>query len=174
MKKRKYSSPYYSHDYFTKEILPSSFRIARKIIRQTIPYRQHNDLEFFLVHSGEGTVTINAKDYPAVRGSFFCFSPCHFHKLDFSPSHEVEVTECHVNSGVYFYVSACPYYHSGSDALPTPPVFARLDEQRTCQAEQLLSQLQTLCENSPIEENQQAYFLLMKLFGLLEQYAQTE
>lgn len=171
MKKRKYSRPYYSRDYFTQEILPNTIRVSKKSIRQTIPFRQHEDLEFLLIRSGEAMVTLNAKDYPAERGCLFCFSPTHFHKLDFSVSTPMEVSECHVNSGVYFYISACPYYESDNTKLPYPPVYARLDEERTQQTEQIIDQLAAMCEKVPIEDNQPAFFLLMKLFGLLEMYA---
>ncbi len=171
MKKRKYSRPYYSRDYFTQEILPNTIRISEKSIRQTIPFRQHDDLEFLLIRNGKATVTLNGKDYSAERGCLFCFSPTHFHKLDFSVPEPVEVSECHINSGVYFYISACPYYETDITKLPYPPVYARLDEERTVQAEQIINRLSTLCEKSPITENQSAFFLLMKLFGLLELYA---
>ena len=59
MKKLKYSSPFYSRDYFSKNILPNSVYAGRKSIRQQIPFKQHDELELLLVRRGEGTVTVN-------------------------------------------------------------------------------------------------------------------
>ena len=77
MKKSKYSSPYYAKDYFSKDILPSEIYVGQKIIRQSIPYRRHDEIEFVLVRSGEGTVTVNATSFPVSRGSLLCFFQCH-------------------------------------------------------------------------------------------------
>lgn len=171
MKKRKYSSPYYSRDYFSKAILPTEVYAGRKTIRQQLPYRQQDEIKFMLVRSGEGTVTVNARSYPVCRGSLFCFCSSHFHKLDMGKGDRLEVSECHVNSGVYFYISASPYYRTNTMDLHSPPVYAQLDEARTVQVTELIDQLSVLCEKTPITENQPAFFLLMKLFGILEKYA---
>lgn len=171
MKKSKYSSPYLAKDYFSKDILPTAVFAGRKTIRQNIPFRQHEDMELMLVRSGSGTVTVNARSYPVSRGSLLCCSPTQFHKLELDKGSRLEITECHINSGVYFYLSACPYYRADSADVPTPPVYAQLDEQRTLQVTQLLDELAASCEKTPIVENQPAFFLLMKLFGILEKYA---
>ena len=173
MKKSKYSSPYLAKDYFSKDILPSEFYAGRKTVRQSIPYRQHDDMEFMLVRSGSGMVTVNAKEYPVSRGSLFCFSPDQFHKLETEKGSRLEITECHLNSGVYFYLSACPYYYNNTSDIPIPPVYAQLDETRTLQVTQLMDELSVSCEKTPISENQSAFFLLMKLFGILEKFAGT-
>lgn len=170
MKKSRYSSPYYARDYFSKDILPTEIYAGEKTIRQPIPYRRHEDIEFMLVRSGEGIVTVNACSYPVSRGSLLCFSPAHFHKIDPKGS-RLETAECHVNAGVYFYITACPYYCSEQSSLPAPSVLARLDEHHTRQAEKLLDELSYVSSKAPITENQPAFFLLMKLFGLLEKYA---
>ena len=171
MKKHKYSSPYLAKDYFSKDILPTSVYAGRKTIRQSIPYRQHDDMEIMLVRSGSGTVNVNAQSYSISRGSLLCYSPTQFHKLEPDKGSRLEITECHINAGVYFYLSACPYYHSDTADVPTPPVYAQLDEERTRQVTQLLDELAASCEKTPIGENQPAFFLLMKLFGILEKYA---
>lgn len=171
MKKSKYSSPYLAKDYFSKDILPSTVYAGRKTVRQSIPYRQHDDMEFILVRSGSGTITVNARSYPVSRGSLFCFSPGQFHKLELDKGSRLEITECHLNSGVYFYVSACPYYRTENADIPTPPVYAQLDEPLAQQVTRLLDELTVSCEKTPINENQPAFFLLMKLFGILEKYA---
>lgn len=170
MKKSRYSSPYYARDYFSKDILPTEIYAGQKTIRQTIPYRRHEDIEFMLVRSGEGTVNVNAHSFPVSRGSLLCFSPAHFHKIE-PKGGKLETAECHVNAGVYFYITACPYYHRDSDPLPAPSVYAQLDEQNTRSAEKLLDELSFVSSKGPITENQPAFFLLMKLFGLLEKYA---
>ena len=172
MKKSKYSSPYLAKDYFSKDILPTAVFTGRKTIRQNIPYRQHEDMEFMLVRSGSGTVTVNARSYPVSRGSLFCFSPGQFHKLELDKGSRMEVTECHMNSGVYFYLSACPYYCAKGADVPMPPVHAQLNEALTQQVTRLLDELTTSCEKTPINENQPAFFLLMKLFGVLEKYTE--
>ena len=171
MKKSKYSSPYLAKDYFSRDILPNAVYAGRKTIRQTIPYRQHDDLELMLVRSGSGTVTINARSYSVSRGSLFCFSPAQFHKLELDKGSRLEITECHMNSGVYFYLSACPYYCADSSDIPTPPEYAQLNEALTQQVTCLLDELGASCEKTPIHENQPAFFLLMKLFGILEKYS---
>lgn len=171
MKKRRYSSPYLSRDYFSKDILPHTVYAGRKIIRQNIPYRQHDEIEFLLVRSGEGTVTVNAQSYPVSRGSLFCFSPSHFHKLDLGRGDRLEISECHVNAGLYFFITACPYYRADTADLPAPPLYAQLDETRTQQVTQLLDQLAAESERGPVAESQPAFFLLIKLFGILEKYA---
>jgi hypothetical protein len=173
MKKSKYSSPYYAKEYFSKDILPSDVYAGQKIIRQPVPYRRHEDIEFMLVRSGSGTVTVNARSYPVSRGSLLCFSPSHFHKIDPHKGSRLEMLECHMNPGVYLYITACPYYHPSANHLPTPPVLARLDEAETVRTEHLLDELATVISRAPITENQPAFFLLMKLFGLLETYAVT-
>lgn len=173
MKKIKYSSPYLAKDYFSKDILPTAVYAGRKTVRQSIPYRQHDDIEIMLVRSGSGTVTVNAHTYPISRGSLVCCNPTQFHKLEPDKSSRLEITECHINSGVYFYLSACPYYRSDSPDVPTPPVYAQLNEAHTLQVTRLLDELGTSCEKTPIGENQPAFFLLMKLFGILEKYAAT-
>lgn len=171
MKKPKYSKPYSARDYFSTAILPSTLYGGRKTIRQQIPYRQHEETEFLLVRSGTGAITVNARSFPVQRGSLLCFSPGHFHKLSFPRGSQLEVSECHVNSGVYFYIAACPYYHSHSEHPQTPPLLAQLDEAHTCQVTDLIDRLVEVCEKTPVQENQPAFFLLMKLFGILEQYA---
>lgn len=171
MKKSKYSSPYLAKDYFSKDILPSNVYAGRKAIRQNIPYRQHENMEFMLVRSGSGIVTVNARTYPVSRGNLFCFSPGQFHKLELEKGSRMEVTECHINPGVYFYLSACPYYHSKTGVVPTPPVHAQLSEPLTLQVIRLMDELGASCEKTPITENQPAFFLLLKLFGILEKYA---
>ena len=171
MKKSKYSSPYYAKDYFSKEILPSEVYAGQKIIRQPIPYRRHEEIEFMLVRSGEGTVTVNAHSFPVSRGSLLCFSPSHFHKIDPKKGGRMEIGECHMNPGVYLYITACPYYHPAADQLPTPPIAAQLNEEETRRTERLLEELSIVIDKAPITENQPAFFLLMKLFGLLEKYA---
>ena len=173
MKKSKYSSPYYARDYFSKDILPSSIYAGRKTIRQPVPYRRHDELEFLLIHSGTGTVTVNARSFPVSRGSLLCFSPGHFHKLELEKGEKLEISECLINSGLYFYITACPYYKSAA-MLPTPPVYAHLDEERTVQTAKLIDELTALCGSTPITENQPAFFLLMKLFGILEKYSVSE
>jgi len=172
MKKRRYSSPYISKDYFSKDILPSSVHAARKTIRQQLPYRHHDEIDFLLIRNGEGVVTVNGRSYPVRRGSLLCFSPNHFHKLEIRNGDRLEISECHVNSGVYFFISASPYYQATTTEPPTPPVFAQLDEHRTKQASELIDKLALCCEKLPISENQPAFFLLMKLFGLLEKFAE--
>ena len=174
MKKSKYSSPYLAKDYFSKDILPHDVYAGRKTIRQSIPYRQHEDMELMLVRSGSGTVTVNARTYPLSRGSLFCFSPALFHKLELDKGSRLEITECHMNSGVYFYLSACPYYIAETAEIPTPPVYAQLEEPLTRQVTQLMDELGASCEKTPISENQPAFFLLMKLFGILEKYAEEQ
>ena len=171
MKKSKYSSPYYAKEYFSKDILPSDVYAGQKIIRQPIPYRRHEEIEFMLVRSGEGTVTVNAHSFPVSRGSLLCFSPSHFHKIDPAKGSRLEIAECHMNPGVYLFITACPYYHPSAHRLPTPPVLARLTEEETRRTEQLLEELAVIIDKAPITENQPAFFLLMKLFGLLETYA---
>lgn len=173
MKKHKYSSPYLAKDYFSKDILPSTVLAGRKTIRQSIPYRQHDEMEFMLVRSGTGTVTVNAHSYPVSRGSLFCFSPGQFHKLELDKGNRLEVTECHINSGMYFYISACPYYHTDMPDIPTPPIYAHLQEEGTIQVTKLIDELAAECEKTPIQENQSAFFRLMKLFGILEKHAVT-
>lgn len=171
MKKTKYSSPYYAKEYFSKDILPSDVYAGQKIIRQSIPYRRHEEIEFILVRSGAGGVTVNARSFPVSRGSLLCFSPSHFHKIAPHKGSRLEVLECHMNPGVYLYITACPYYHPSADRLPTPPVLAQLSEEETRRTEQLLDELATVIDRAPVTENQPAFFLLMKLFGLLEKYA---
>ena len=170
MKKRKYSSPYLARDYFSKEILPSKVYAGRKIIRQNIPYRRHEEIEFVLVRSGEGTVTVNAQTFPVSRGSLLCFNPGHFHKLDLEKGTKLEISECHVNAGLFFYLAACPYVVERPNEIPSPRLLAHLDEQRTEQVTRILDELAATLEKTPIQENQPAFFLLMKLFGILETY----
>jgi len=173
MKKLKYSTLFYSRDYFSKNILPNSINAGRKVIRQQIPYKQHDDLEILLIRHGEGTVTVNAVEYPISPGDLFCFSPYHFHKLDVAKGQKLEVSECRVNSGIYFYISACPYFKpSQSQELPAPRLHVKLNEQRTIQAEKLIDGIGLECQKRKIQENQYGFFLLMKLFGIIEQ--QTE
>lgn len=171
MKKSKYSSPYYAREYFSKDILPSDVYAGQKIIRQSVPYRRHEEIRFMLVRSGTGTVTVNAHSFPVSRGSLMCFSPSHFYKIDPHKGSRLEIVECHMNPGVYLFITACPYYRPSADRLPTPPVRAYLDEAKTCRAEQLLDELVTIIDRAPITDNQPVFFLLMKLFGLLEKHA---
>lgn len=171
MKKTKYSNPYLAKDYFSKDILPTAVYAGRKTLRQSLPYRQHEDIEIMLVRSGSGIVTVNARSFPISRGSLLCFNPTQFYKLDLDKGSRLEITECHINSGLYFYLSACPYYHSDTADVPIPPVYAQLDELRTVHATNLMDELGASCEKTPISENQPAFFLLMKLFGILEKYA---
>ncbi len=171
MKKSKYSSPYYAKDYFSKDILPSEVYAGQKIIRQPIPYRRHEEIEFMLVRSGSGTVTVNEQSFSVGRGNLLCFSPSHFHKIEPAKGSRLEMVECHMNPGVYLFITACPYYQPSADRLPTPPVLALLNEEETRRAELLLDELATIIDRAPVTENQPAFFLLMKLFGLLERYA---
>lgn len=173
MKKLKYSSPFYSRDYFSKNILPNFIFSGRKVIRQQIPFKQHDELELLLVRQGEGTVTVNATQFPISRGDMFCFSPCHFHKIDVDRGGALEVAECHLNSGLYFYISACPYFRSTPDAdLPYPPLHVKLDPEHTLQAEKLIDAIAAESERVHIQENQLCFFLLMKLFGIMERSAE--
>ena len=172
MKKRKYSSPYFGRDYFSRDILPHSIYAGHKTIRQSIPYRRHDEIVFLLIRDGEGTVTVNGHVYPVRRGSLFCFSPHHFHKIDVEKGHSLEVCECHMNTGLYLYVTACPYYPVRSD-VPAPPVFASLDAAGADRTDRLMEDISAQCDKGPVSENQVLYFLLMKLFGILEHYAPT-
>ena len=173
MKKLKYSSPFYSRDYFSKNILPNSTFAGRKTIGQQVPFKQHDDLEILLIRQGEGMVTVNATQFPIRRGALFCFSPYHFHKLDINKGEKLELSECHVNSGVYFYISACPYFKAQPQELPYPPLYAELDEEHTAQAEKLIDDIAAECEKKTIRENQTCFFLLMKLFGMMEKFSKT-
>lgn len=173
MKKHKYSSPYLAKDYFSKDLLPSQLYAGRKVIRQSNLYRNHDDLELLLVRSGEAVATVNAVSYSLSRGSLLCLSPGQFHKLEMPKGSRLEISECHINAGVFFYLSACPYYCTKTEEIPTPPVYAQLNEPLTLQVTQLLDELAASCEKTPIGENQPAFFLLMKLFGILEKYAVT-
>lgn len=171
MKKTKYSGPYSAKDYFSKEILPDTVYAGRKTVRQNISYQQHEDTEFLLVRSGEATITINARSFPVSRGSLLCFSPSHFHKLEIEKGGCLEVSECHVNSGVFFYLSACPYYVTDPDHVTEPPVYAQLDEARTQQVTEIMDALEETSKKTPITDNQPTFFQLMKLFGILEKNA---
>ena len=173
MKKNKYSSPYYARDYFSKDILPTEIYAGQKTIRQSVPFRRHDDLELMLVRSGEGTVTINAHSFPVSRGSLLCFNPSHFHKLEPGKGGKLEISECHINPGIYFYITACPYYKADADKLSAAPELARLDEIQTENAEGILERLANICTHGPVDENQPLFFLLLKLFGMLEKYAFT-
>jgi len=168
MKKSKYSSPYYAKEYFSKDILPSEIYAGQIIIRQPVPYRRHDEILFMLVRGGSGTVTVNAYSFPVSRGTLLCFSPSHFHKIAPHKGSRLEMAECHMNPGVYLYITACPYYRPSADKLPIPPVLAQLGEQETRKTEQLMEDLASVINKAPITENQPAFFLLMKLFGLLE------
>ncbi|MBR4077058.1 MAG: hypothetical protein IKK17_00470, partial [Oscillospiraceae bacterium] len=95
-------------------------------------------------------------------------------KIEPKKGSRLEVGECHMNSGVYLYITACPYYLPAANHLPTPPVVARLSESETHKTELLLEELAAVIDKAPITENQPAFFLLMKLFGLLEKYAVTQ
>lgn len=172
MKKLKYSAPFDSRDYFTQNILPTAILADQKTIRKQIPYRQHDDLEILLIRQGSGTITVNAVEYPVTRGDLFCFSPYHFHRLDAVVGDKLEVSECHVNSGVYFYVTACPYYHTEeTTALPYPHLHVKLSESQTRQVEYLLDGIAMESAQKNIQENQSCFFLLMKLFGIVERCA---
>lgn len=171
MKKNKYSSPYLAKDYFSGDLLPSQLYAGRKVLRQNNIYRQHDELELMLVRSGDAVATINAVSYPLTRGSLLCLSPGYFYKVEIPKGCRLEITECHMNPGIYFYLTACPYYCKDSTDVPTPPVFAQLGEALTVQVTQMLDELAASCEKTPITENQPAFFLLMKLFGILEKHA---
>ena len=171
MKKRKYSSPYLARDYFSKDLLPNHVYAGRRTIRQNVPYRQHEDIEFVLVRSGEGTAIVNGQSHPVTRGSLLCFAPGHFHKLELHKGSTLEISECHLNAGVFFYLSACPYFPADTEALPAPSLLAQLQEPIAEQVTNLMDELAASCEKTPITENQPAFFLLMKLFGILETYA---
>lgn len=171
MKKRKYSSPYLARDYFSKDLLPSNVYAGRRVIRQNVPYRQHEDIEFVLVRSGEGTVTVNGQSYPVTQGSLLCFVPGQFHKLELDKGSKLEISECHLNAGVFFYLSACPYFPAVTEEIPTPSLLAQLNQPITEQVTNLIDELSAGCEKTPIPENQPAFFLLMKLFGILETFA---
>lgn len=172
MKKRKYSSPYYARDYFSKDILPAEIYAGQKTIRQPIPFRRHESLELVLVRGGEGTVTVNGRSFPVSRGSLLCFNPAHFHKLDMDKGSALEISECHIDPGVYFYITACPYYRTESGKLPVPPLLAPLNSTQAENAERIMEQLANICNQNRMDENQPAFFLLLKLFGILEKYAQ--
>ena len=103
----------------------------------------------------------------------FCFSPHHFHKLTLPRGHTLEVSECHVNSGVYFYITACPYFIADAQTVPYPPLLAILDEAHVLAAEELMDQISGESEQKAVKiaENQNCFFLLMKLFGALEKFA---
>lgn len=173
MKKFKYYNPFYGRNYFSENLLPSEVFAGHKTIRQSIPFTQHDDLELLLIRQGEGTMTVNAVDYPLSRGMLFCFSPHHFHKLTLPRGHSLEVSECHVNSGVYFYITACPYFIADKQTVPYPPLLAVLDEANTHKAEALMDQISGESESKAvtIAENQNCFFLMMKLFGSLEKFA---
>lgn len=175
MKKLKYSSPFNSRDYFSENLLPSEVYAGRKTIRHQIPFTQHDDLELLLIRKGEGTLTVNASQFPLSRGKLFCFSPHHFHKLSLPKGHSLEVSECHVNSGVYFYITACPYYNKAGRVPPNPPLCANLDENSCLRAENLFDEIARESANKAITigENQDCFFLLLKLFGMLEKYEIT-
>ncbi len=168
---QKYSSPYLARDYFPRDILPLTLYAGRKTIRQPLPYRQHEELEFLLIREGTGTVTINARSIPVRPGTLLCLSPHHFRKIEPDKGRALEISECHVNSGIYFYVTACPYYTHTDPCVPTPPVCAVLDNALTAHVTTLMDDLGRLCQSTPISENQPAFFLLLKLFGILEEYA---
>lgn len=174
MKKRRYSSPYLSRDYFSKDIFPHTVYAGRKAIRQPTPYRQHDEIEFLLIRSGEGCMTVNGRSYPAAKGSLFCFSPSHFHKLDINKGSKLEISECHVNTGLYFFLTACPYHEADSAAMPALPLYALLNESLTQQVTGIIDDITAECEKGPASENQSLFFLLMKLFGILEKYRAAE
>lgn len=175
MKKLKYSSPFCSRHYFSEGLLPSEVRAGRRTLRQSLPYTQSDDLELVLVRRGEGTLTVNAADYPLSRGMLFCFSSSHFHKLALRRGQALELSECHVNSGVYFYIAACPYFIAENKPVPDPPFMALLDEAQTLRVEALIDQIAAEVERRDIKagENQNCFFLLLKLFGMLEKYQIT-
>lgn len=175
MKKLKYTSPFNSRDYFSENLLPSGVYAGRKTLRQQIPFVQHDDLELLLVCEGEGTLTVNAQQFSLSRGDLFCFSPHHFHQFTPSKGHGLEVSECHINGGVYFYITACPYYNVDGCALPSPPLHAFLDEAQCLWAETLMDEIARESEQKTIiiGEKQGCFFLLLKLFGMLEKYKTT-
>ena len=78
MKKLKYSTPFYSRNYFSENLLPAKVWAGRKSVQQQIPFTQHDDLELLLIRKGEGLLTVNERDYPLSRGMLFCFSPTIF------------------------------------------------------------------------------------------------
>lgn len=173
MKKFKYVNPFYGRNYFSENLLPSEVFAGHRTVRQSIPFTQHDDLELLLIRKGEGILTVNAAEYPLSRGMLFCFSPHHFHKLTLPRGHTLEVSECHVNSGVYFYITACPYFIADERTVPYPPLLARLDETHVSMAEALMDQItgESTKKTVKIAENQNCFFLMMKLFGLLEKFS---
>jgi len=172
MKKLKYSTPFCSRNYFSENLLPSEIHAGRKTIRQQLLFSQNDELELLLIRRGEGTLTVNTKEYPLSRGMLFCFSPHHFHKLSLPVGHTLEVSECHVNSGVYFYITACPYFIADEKTVPYPPLRAVLDEDHTRKVTALMDQIAAESEkNAKVDENQNCFFLLLKLFGTLEKFA---
>ena len=176
MKKLKYSTPFYSRNYFSENLLPAKVWAGRKSVQQQIPFTQHDDLELLLIRKGEGLLTVNERDYPLSRGMLFCFSPHHFHRLSLPKGHTLEVSECHVNSGVYFYITACPYFIGDDRTVPNPPLLAVLDEAHTQKAEALMDRVADECEKKSllVAENQSVFFLLLKLFGTLEKFALSQ
>ncbi len=173
MKKRKYTGPYLSRDYFPRDILPHTVYAGHKILRQPLPYRQQDEIMFLLVRGGTGTVTVNGRSFPAKRGSLFCFSPGHFHKIEPSKAQGLEVSECHMNTGLYFFITACPYYPAAT-GVSGPPVYARLDEELTHRTARVMEDIAIQCGKSAVSENQSLFFLLMKLFGIMERYNTEE
>lgn len=175
MKKLKYSSPFCSRYYFSEGLLPSEIYAGRKILRQSTPYVQHDNLELLLIRGGSGTLTVNNTEYPLSRGMLFCFSSNHFHKLTLHYGQTVETSVCNVNSGVYFYISACPYFLAQDRTVPVPPLLARLDEAQTLRVETLMNQIAQESERKDMRSggNQSCFFLLLKLFGMLEKYQIT-
>lgn len=173
MKKLKYSRPFNSRDYFSENLLPSEIFAGRKTVRQQIPFTQHDELELMLVRGGQGTLTVNATEFSLSQGSFFCFSPHHFHKLVPQKGSPLELSECHVNSGVYFYITACPYFGAAGKVPLYPPLHAELSPADALRTEILIDEIARECQKKTLTamETQRCFFLLLRLFGILEKFA---
>lgn len=174
MKKLKYSRPFNSRDYFSENLLPAEIFAGRKTIRQQLPFTQHDELELLLIRGGQGTLTVNSTEFPVSQGSFFCFSPHHFHRLIPQKGHTIELSECHVNSGVYFYISACPYFRAIGKVPLYPPLYAQLSPSDARRVESLIDEIAREHQKKTLDtmETQRCFFLLLRLFGILEKFSQ--
>lgn len=161
------SVPFASLDYFSEKILQLPVAAVDKSITAPTALRNNEGITLMYFRGGHGKIVVNATPLPVKRGCLLSLGPYHYFQLQ-PESESLEYSECNLSYETFLFMAASPYYDFSVITLQRIPLTCLLDEAMILRTERVIDQLVKLSLKPRQKSAETAFFLIMRLMGILQ------
>lgn len=161
------SVPFASMDYFSEKILLLPITAVDKSISNTTVLRNNQGITLFYFRSGHGKIIVNSTPLDVSAGSLLSLGSYHYFQVQ-PESETLEYAECNLSYETFLFMAASPYYEFSVITLQRIPLTCLLDEAMILRTERVVNQLVKLSLKPRQKSAETAFFLIMRLMGILQ------